>query len=177
MEFLRFFELFGIFDIFGIFKIFGIIGIFEIFWTFLDFWDFLVLEIFGMVFWIFWIFWDFWDPFFPFLPHVCGWCIELEPAFSHYSQSMWTLMRWDRWVGGILLATSWPNLKVKTFQIFSWAEILSWAECGKKIPVSFKISFSFLNSPFPSSPFPVGGGRHQNWIPHTNTVECSKGHL
>ena len=27
-------------------------------------------------------------------------------------------------------ATSLPNLKVKTFQFFSWAEILSWDECG-----------------------------------------------
>ena len=37
------------------------------------------------------------------------------------------------WVGGVKVennATLWPNLKVDTFQIFSWAEILSWAECG-----------------------------------------------
>ena len=29
-------------------------------------------------------------------------------------------------------ATLWPNLKVEIFQIFSWAEILSWAECGNE---------------------------------------------
>ena len=48
------------------------------------------------------------------------------------------LMEWDGWVGGAGAyhyqpennTTSWPNLKVETFQIFSWADILSWAECG-----------------------------------------------
>ena len=47
------------------------------------------------------------------------------------------LMEWDGGAGAYHNqpennTTSWPNLKVETFQIFSWADILSWAECGKK---------------------------------------------
>ena len=45
------------------------------------------------------------------------------------------LMEWEGGAGAYHnqpknSTTSWPNLKVETFQIFSWAEILSWAECG-----------------------------------------------
>ena len=40
-------------------------------------------------------------------------------------------------------ATSWPNLKVETFQIFSWAEFLSWAECDKNFTLG-AISWDIL---------------------------------
>ena len=51
------------------------------------------------------------------------------------------LMEWDGGAGAYHNqlennTTSWPNLKVETFQIVSWAEILSWAECGNNLMVN-----------------------------------------
>ena len=60
------------------------------------------------------------------------------------------LMEWDGGAGAYHNqpennTTSWPNLKVETFQIVSWAEILSWAECGNNLMVdSFWESRNFI---------------------------------
>ena len=56
------------------------------------------------------------------------------------------LMEWDGGAGAYHNqpennTTSWPNLKVETFQIVSWAEILSWAECGSNWAESVELKF------------------------------------